>query len=294
MAYFVSTSDYLALPHAPEAWVVQDLLPTGGSINVYGKPKAGKSFLCLQMAEAIADPAIPEFLGYPVLTHGPVVYLQVDTPRGMWRERIIRFFTSKGRPLNNVYFADKEVVPYPFDVADKLGANRKWLSDALQEVKPLVVFIDTLREIHTGDENDSGHMQGVVNSIAEACRPAAIVLISHSRKSTPDGAHDLMNESRGSSYTAGRMDCIMKVLPEKLYFQGRSIPETILAVKADPLFELADTITPKLVEIIGHNSHLGMSGLVPIVLKELPTLSPEAARSRLRRLIARSDKEVKS
>lgn len=289
MSFFHKTSDYLALPHAPEAWIVQDLLPVGGSMNVYGKPKVGKSFLCLQLAEAIADPAINDFLGYPILTHGPVVYLQADTPRGLWRLRIMQFFTNVGRPLNGVYFADKEILPYPFDITDKAGANRKWLKDALAEVNPVAVFIDTLREVHMGDENDSGHMQNVVNSIAEACRPAAIVLISHSRKTTPDGAHDLMNEGRGSSYTSGRMDCIMKVAPTKLYFQGRAIPETTLAIEAKPLFCIADTITPKLVEIMKANPHLNMSGLVPIVLKELPSLSPEAARSRLRRLVSRNE-----
>lgn len=291
MAFFHCTDDYLALPHAPESWIIQDLLPVGGSMNVYGKPKAGKSFLCLQMAEAIADPSKPEFLGYPILTHGPVIYLQADTPRGLWRLRIIDFFTSKGRPLKNVYFADKEIIPYPFDIADKAGTNRKWLADAVKEVNPVAVFIDTLREVHMGDENDSGHMQIVVNALAEACRPAAIVLISHSRKTTPDGAHDLMNEGRGSSYTSGRMDSIMKVTNSKLYFQGRSIPETSLAIEATPLFSIADVVTPRLVEIMKANPHLGMSGLVPIVLKDIPTLSPEAARSRLRRLIARTDKQ---
>lgn len=289
MAFFYSTDDYLALPHAPEAWIIQDLLPVGGSMNVYGKPKAGKSFLCLQMAEAIADDTKTEFLGYPILTHGPVVYLQADTPRGLWRIRIIQFFTSKGRPLKGVYFTDKEVLPYPFDIGDKAGVNRKWLQDAVREVNPVAVFIDTLREVHSGDENDSGHMQTIVNALAEAVRPAALILISHSRKTTPDGAHDLMNEGRGSSYTSGRMDSIMKVTPGKLYFQGRAIPETNLAVDANPLFAIADTITPKIVDIMKANPHLGMSGLVPIVLKELPTLSPEAARSRLRRLVSRQN-----
>lgn len=222
---FVSASDYLGLPREPQPWVVDKLVPVGGLVNVFGKPKSGKSFLMLGVIEAIAN-GLPEWEGFAIKKHGPVAYLQVDTPREEWAARVTRMHWTSAEAADNLWIADMWQVPeFPFNILNPQGTELQWLKDNLAAIKPVVVIIDTLREIHGGDENDSTVMRNVIANLVAACRPAAIVLVSHSRKDsvmTSMGEDDLMDQQRGSSYVSGRMDVIIKVTPKRLTFKGRA------------------------------------------------------------------------
>lgn len=222
---FVSASEYLGLPREPQPWVVDKLIPVGGLVNVFGKPKSGKSFLMLGVIEAIAN-ALPEWEGFAIKKHGPVAYLQVDTPREEWAARVTRMNWSSPEAADQLWIADMWQVPeFPFNILNPQGIEMQWLRDNLARIRPVVVVIDTLREIHGGDENDSTIMRNVISNLVAACRPAAIVLVSHSRKDsvmTTMGEDDLMDQQRGSSYVSGRMDVIIKVSPKRLTFKGRA------------------------------------------------------------------------
>lgn len=280
---FVPQPTYLTLPRAPEAWIVEDILPTGGLLNIYGRPKEGKSFLATQLAAAIADPSQDSFMSFPIRTHGRVAYLQVDTPRAIWAQNIGTCF--QGFDLSQFYIADSQMVPYPFNI---LAEGHTWLRAACNELEPVVVIIDTLREIHGGEENDSGHMRNVVNLLVEATRPAAVVLISHARKNLPEGEMDLMAENRGSSYIAGRMDAIIKVTEKRLTYRSRTTGEDSLAVRRLPengRFELADAIQEEAKRLLRQFDGTNLSSLARRLQERFPQQSLEACRSRLRRLL---------
>jgi hypothetical protein len=114
------------------------------------------------------------------------------------------------------------------------------------------VFIDTLREAHTGDENDSTDMQAVIARLAAAVKPAAMILISHSRKSNPEHGADLINDNRGSNYVVGRMDAIIRFSWSTIRVSGRAIDEQSIGVhradngfwelSEDPLKVLTDNL----------------------------------------------------
>ena len=231
---FFPIDSYLSLPSAPEAWIVQDLLPAGGWLNIYGPPKEGKSFAALQLALDIGGGS-SDWLGFPIHTHGPVLYLQLDTPRSLWRQRLIDIQTSSGLTCEGVHFADKESVPYPFDICNTAHGHPQWLANHVKAINPLVVVIDTLRELHSGDENDSMQMQRVISTLDSSIRPAACILISHSRKENmalPATDRDaVMDDNRGSGYVAGRMDAVVKINRKKLTYQGRTVDKHILKLK---------------------------------------------------------------
>jgi RecA-family ATPase len=244
---FLSGEDYLALPRDPQPWVIKDLIAVGGLTNLYGKPKTGKSFVALGQAHAIADENVDEWLNFPVLKHGPVAYLQIDTPRGIWAERIKdihesgRLFSAAptdGR--HGVFFCDSISADiFPFNVV--LPAHHDWLKKQLTLIQPVVVYIDTIRETHEGDENDSTNMKNVITSLVDACRPAAVVLLSHARKDTlftSQGGDDLMSDARGSNYLAGKMDCVIKMTgaakPTGLHYGGRAAGRGRLSVTQEP------------------------------------------------------------
>lgn len=281
---FLRAREYLALPKEKGTWVIEDLLPVGGLLNIYGRPKSGKSYLALQFANAIANPETLAVLGFPVRTHGLVAYLQVDTPRGVWSLRVdelIRFSQLE----DDVFFADAQLTPFPFNI---MGDGYGWLESNLRNIAPypLVIVIDTLREIHAGDENDSSHMRNVVNLLVAACKPAAVITLTHSRKDYGD-ASDLMDDVRGSSYITGRMDCILKVTDTSITYQSRTVGQARLQVARDPetgLFILNDDFDRAAREIILTTPGMSTMERARTLREKYPKKSLEACRSIIRRI----------
>ena len=235
--FFVPADTYLALPKAPHPWIIDKLIPVGGLVNLFGKPKTGKSFLALSLAKAIVDGA-PDWCGYEICQPGPVAYLQIDTPREEWSSRLGKIkFTTTG--ASRLWIADMYQVPeFPFNILNPAQTELAWLKQSIAAIKPSLTIIDTLREVHGGDENDSTTMRNVIAHLVEACRPSSILLISHSRKDsmlTATGDDDMMDQGRGSSYVAGRMDVVMKLTQKRLMFKGRATGQTIESIVQDPV-----------------------------------------------------------
>jgi RecA-family ATPase len=229
----LSGVDYLSQPSGPDTWLIKPLLPTSGAMLIYADPKAGKSYLALQLAQAIESGS--SWLGFPCRA-GSVVYIQLDTPRNVWQDRI-KTLVQAGSMTQLPSFADRESLnTWPFNILqpDHLIMLREALKSVTRVnmstgedslAPPDLVIIDTLRESHQGDENDSTEMQEVVAALVAATQPAALLLISHSRKPSQDGDFSLMNDSRGSSYVVGRMDAIVRLTPKSARIAGRSIEE---------------------------------------------------------------------
>ena len=231
--------DYIKLAAEDERWIIEPLLPSEGIINLYGKPKAGKSFAALGMAQAISSGA-PDWNGFPIHQHGPVLYVQVDTPRPEWASRFITIKEVGGLDISNIGIVDMKMAPYPANIL--LPQHVAYMRAQYEAVKPVVVVVDTMREIHEADENNSTDMKRVMNGIISAFRGAAIILVSHSRKDTAYNAmgadSDLMDEGRGSSYISGRMDTIIKFTGKKskgfMHYKGRSAAENKVAIFQHP------------------------------------------------------------
>lgn len=214
-------SDYLKLPRAPEAWCVEDLLPTGGSMLLFGDPKIGKSYAALQLACCLVSGS--SWMGFQVPQPQSVVYVQLDTPRTLWALRVGKF-AAHGHPIEQVHFADKGTLnTYPFDILNP--DHFKLLTTSLANIKPGVVIMDTLRESHSADENDSTEMQKAIAYLEAAIKPASMVFVAHARKSNPQFGYDLMNDNRGSNYVVGRMDAIIRFSAKTARISSRTCEE---------------------------------------------------------------------
>ena len=234
---FLHVSDYLKLPAPDETWIIDPLIPQGGLVNLYGPPKGGKSYLALQLALDIAL-RNPTWMGFPIKTHGLVCYLQLDTPRSLWRDRILKL-QDAGVIVDGFALADRntEGTPWPFDIlSPHNGFN--WLREQMDLLIPAVVIIDTLRDVHRGNENDSQYMQEVMDALVGACQPAAVVLLSHSRKANPDRGFSLVEDQRGSTAIAGKMDTILHLGGGKLSYTGRATEQGTIPLKQDPTTHL--------------------------------------------------------
>lgn len=220
---FLTVDDYLALPRDSQTWLLKPLIPVGGAALLYGAEKTGKSYLGVQLSHAISGGA-PDFLGFPVAKHGPVLYLQLDTPRSLWSLRFGDMVRGGLKVTKDLMLADRETIEhYPFDILQP--SHVAYLGSIIRLHNPVAVVVDTLRESHSGDEDSSTISRNVVANLVAATTPAALILISHSRKPHPDAEKSLVADHRGSSYITGRMDAIMRLTPKRLFYTGRAIEE---------------------------------------------------------------------
>jgi hypothetical protein len=225
----VGGAEYLALPRAPETWLVAPLLPVGGTMLLYGDPKVGKSFAALQLAVALATGK--DWLTFQVPSPGRVVYIQLDTPRSLWADRVASL-KSSGLETDAVYFADRETLnTWPFDILDP--KHQVLLAESLDKIKPSCVILDTLRESHRGDENDSTDMQNVLAHLTAAVKPAALILVAHGRKADPQRGASLINDNRGSNYVVGAVDAICHMTHKGLQAGGRAVDETFVHLERE-------------------------------------------------------------
>lgn len=298
---FVSGDDYLELPTAEQTWIIEPLIPSGGLVNIYGQPKeAKKSWMGLNMALAVTNNWDMLMDKFPVKTHGAVAYLQVDTPRSLWMPRI-ELMKKTGFDLGLLYLADPELVPYPLDLQNEDAHHTEILAQMVWDVfrtdAPLVVFIDTLREVHGGDEDKSTVMRNVVANLRKAFMGSAIVLISHSRKggqqgagpTQPESASDnLMDENRGSGYVAGRMDTIIRLTPKFMTYQGRAVGKERFKLEWDAstgLFSAAsDPVTDKAKIMLTDGDDERSDRDRAREMADSLHITEEAARNKLRRL----------
>lgn len=281
---FVTVDNYLKLPRAAETYLIKPLIPAGGSCLLYGAPKLGKSYLGIQIAAALAGMS-EEWFGFPVKTSGPVCYLQLDTPRSAWAERFAEMVDTGGLKYNdNLRLADRETIPhYPFDILQPLHVA--YLYALVREHDPIAVVVDTIREAHSGDEDNSTIMRNVIANLVYATHPAALILVSHSRKTSADLDKDLMDDHRGSSYVTGRMDSILRLTSKRLYYTGRSIESGDLKLKrleSGLWGQVVDETGPAIAKVLADENLSTMRAKARILAPQIGR-TEEAAMSLLRR-----------
>jgi RecA-family ATPase len=278
----VTGEQYLELPSSAETFLIDPLLPSGGAMLLYGDPKVGKSFAALQLAGALQSGE--SWLGFAT-RKAKVVYVQLDTPRNVWQSRI-RDLLQKGALCELPLFADRETLDaWPFNILNPEHLIR--LRESLQEVNPDLVIIDTLRESHSADENDSTEMQEAIAALVAATQPAALCLISHARKPSQDEGFSLMNDNRGSSYVVGRMDAIVRFTPKTARASGRSIEEHSLDLERDDSgfwSVVSGELDNHLLSVLLDPSHVSLREAARTLAKRIGK-SESACRGMLRRYL---------
>ena len=280
--HIVSGSEYLSLPRAPEAWLLKPLIPAGGACLLYGDSKVGKSFAAIQLALSLQSGT--PWLGFPVVQPGPVVYVQLDTPRSLWAERL-EDIRRTGLNTDALLLADRETLgTFPFNIL--YPEHRALLGASLRPLQPSAVILDTIREAHDGDEDKSTIMRNVIAELVAATAPAALILIAHARKvSAEQPRTDLTGDNRGSSYVVGRMDSIIKFTPRTMHYTGRAVESGQIRCYRDD----HGLWHPETSELIAHlETVLADTALTSVLskAKALSTLtgkSVEACRNILRR-----------
>lgn len=223
--------DELAAMHfSPLQWAIPGILPEGMTL-LAGKPKAGKSFLSIQMVAAVATGDCSMF-GAPDMEPGDVLYLALeDSPRRLQkRARDIRMGPISAR----THFATT------WPRFDQVGIEMlaQW-HDAHPSAR--LIIIDTLRAIKAPAKGRQSAYDEDASSVAPLheftkSRPGlAVLVIHHTRKQESSDVFDLISGTRGLS---GVFDTLMVLSHDALgnatlSAQGRDLESYSKALERD-------------------------------------------------------------
>lgn len=165
----------------PQGWLIEGLWPEDAVGFIGGPPKAGKSWLGLDLAISVAC-GIP-FLGQRTNRSGPVLFFPGEESRPSVVARLAGLLKGHGlglEALGNRLLVASEV-PCLEDPSD-----RQALLKIVDEVKPLLVVIDPLeRFLRDGDTNSSKEMRPITSfwrqDITRKCK-ASVCVIHHTPK----------------------------------------------------------------------------------------------------------------
>ena len=212
-------------------WAIPDLLPAGLTI-LAGKPKVGKSWLALQVAQSVAAG------GFALGEHvdaGPILYLALEDSPARLQARM----RKQNWPLN--LHADFMVLgQFAKQIDDLRNGGGERLALQIERVGYRLVVIDTLSRSCYGDQSDVAEMTAAltpVQEMAHGCN-CAVLMIDHHRKAfgaDPDAVGDIL----GSTAKGALADCIWGLYKErgkadaKLAITGRDVEERMLALTWD-------------------------------------------------------------
>jgi len=219
MEYTIRLDEYLNFPMPNLQWVVPKMIPCPGVVVLSGKPKAGKSFLSMQLAQAVATGG---YFADRRAKPGPVLYFMMESPM-VWREQINELAQEGWDIQAPIYTPRPDTKPYRVNILEQ--GIRTWMTQCVEERDPSLVIIDPLRDIHNADEDKSTPMKEVGDWLLETFQNRALFLVHHTHKIPLDVRDpDPINSGRGSSYVPGLADSVWLLHEDKLSIIPRFAP----------------------------------------------------------------------
>jgi len=217
----------IAQEEGPEdEFMVEGMIGYGASHIFVGPPKSGKSTFLLQLACAVANGE--PFLGRDTIK-GTVIYLQFDNSYKAWA-KMLRDVKESGvyRADTPLYTLDEKSHRKFFDVLSQRGTED--VKAVLAKYKPVLVIMDTLKRIHTLNENHPQDMLKVHYGLETAFghdtpgEGTAFISVHHASKVTKwvqHGRPEPGEAIRGSTGIAGDYDSVFFLWNNLLTIQSR-------------------------------------------------------------------------
>jgi len=213
----IDASEYLKRPRP--GWIIYNFLPRAEVAAIYGASTAGKTFVALDMAFAIARGI--EWLGKKV-EQGRVIYVAAEGAGGM-RDRLEAYAVHHQISLDGIPLQMVPDAPNFLDKEESLTLTRLVTDNG---GKADVIFVDTLAQVTVGgNENSAEDMSKAIANCKgiHKATGALVVLVHHAGK-------DLDRGLRGWSGLKGALDANIEVSREG---ENRSIKIEKLKEGAD-------------------------------------------------------------
>lgn len=162
------------------AWLVEGLWGEQAVGFIGGTPKAGKTWLALELAFAVASgrPCLGRF---PVARRGRVLLYAAEDTAADIRHRVLAIAVSRGQ-------SDLDQLPIGLITSASLrldtAEHQERLALTIEKTEPALLVLDPLVRLHRGDENSAAEISALLGHLREIQRSygVAIVLVHHVRK----------------------------------------------------------------------------------------------------------------
>lgn len=189
--------DLLNLP--PLEWLVAELVPRPALVALYGPPKAGKSFVAIDLALTVAVGR--KWLGRAT-EPGLVLYVMAEGQAGasLRLDAWVAYHGITSEQPPNIKWYPAPINLYETDASQAVA-------DIARELGARLVIFDTLARCSVGADEISAKDMGVLVHNADKVKHAAnctVMIVHHSGKDTSRGM-------RGSNAFFGAVDAVLKV-----------------------------------------------------------------------------------
>lgn len=175
------------------SFIIDRILPEGTVSALGAYIGTGKSLVALSIIKAILT-GKSLWGHFRVKRRGPVLLIDEETPRPFLKERIEKMSFDEDLPLRLLHFQDVRL-----DVA---GCLEK-IKEFVEEIKPVLVVIDSLIRVHRKKEDDAAEMSRVMDALRKIANWGTTVLIIHHHRKGEGPIHQRL---RGSSDIPGGID----------------------------------------------------------------------------------------
>jgi hypothetical protein len=176
-------------------WLIESLWMDQAVGILGGQPKAGKTWLALEMAVSVASGA-PCLDAFPVHCRGTVLFYAAEDNSTALRARIETIAHNRGVDFQSL---DLRIITASSLRLD-LPQDQNRLEKTVAQHQPVLLVLDPLVRIHMADENVSSQMAALLGYFRNLQRKTAtaIAITHHSRKNYSPGVGAGYN-LRGSS-----------------------------------------------------------------------------------------------
>lgn len=194
--------------YPPTPWLVRGLMTEGGIGVIATHPKTGKTWAATEIAMAVAtgthafgefETGVPKRVAYFYAEDGALSVR--NRVRALAASRDIDVQTATANLIEQTRGRYIDLCD-PDSVALVIASCRQFGDIAL-------LVIDPMRDVHSGSENDSDEMRGVMRTlrvIGDLLR-CTVLFVHHAAKASGEGGRGGI---RGSSAIEGAVDCIIK------------------------------------------------------------------------------------
>lgn len=191
---FEQASAWASTPAKAREWLVEDLIPNGVVTMLNGDGGTGKSLLALQLAVATAEGG--RWIGREIDRPGKTIFLSAEDSKDELHRRLESICGDRLASLDRLLISslvDGDPLLATFDKHNTIRTTKLYahLERVMEREQPSLVVLDTLADLHTGDENNRSHARqfiGKLKGLAGRFNCAVLLLAHPSRSGMADGS----------------------------------------------------------------------------------------------------------
>lgn len=164
-------------------WQVDKVLPKEGVLIIGGRQGIGKSFLALDLCVELARGG-GSWLTRFAVNPGVVLYVDEENGASLLKHRLKAMLKAKG--ITKIPTELHLCIEHGYKLDNEKSVEK--LKKKIEKISPSVVILDSLRRFHSRNENDSGEMSLLFDTMKKIARTyhCAFVILDHERKPLND------------------------------------------------------------------------------------------------------------